>query len=135
MNLNKLRVSEQVDQQLRVLKARTGLTPNLLCRLGFCLSLEDPTVPNPDLYPEDSSREFNRYTLTGPWDALFVALLKQRCVQDGLPISDSLDDQFRAHLNRGVMQIYKQLRSLEDLSRIVANAQTSVVEQGAEMNG
>lgn len=132
MNLNKIRVCEQVDQQLRVLKARTGLTPNLLCRLGFCLSLEDATIPDPDLYPEDSNREFNRYTLTGQWDTLFVALLKQRCVQDSLPIPDVLEDQFRAHLNRGVMQLYRQLRSLEDLRRIVAGAQQFATETPTE---
>jgi DNA sulfur modification protein DndE len=118
MKLNRLRVCEEADLRLRILKARTGLTPNLLCRLGFCLSLNDPTPPDPDLYPEDSPREINRYTLTGPWDSLFVALLKERCYQDGLGDGD-LEDQFRAHVNRGVLLLYKQVRELGDLARLV----------------
>ncbi|OQA22555.1 MAG: hypothetical protein BWY63_00770 [Chloroflexi bacterium ADurb.Bin360] len=118
MKLQRLRVCEEVDLRLRTLKARTGLTPNLLCRLGFCLSLNDPTPPDPDQYPEDSQREINRYTLTGPWDSLFVALLKERCYQDGFG-EDELDSHFRAHVNRGVLILYKQVRELEDLARLV----------------
>ncbi|RRR72237.1 MAG: DUF1832 domain-containing protein [Candidatus Viridilinea halotolerans] len=51
MKLTRLRVCHEVDQRLIHLKARTGLTPNLLCRIGLCLSLNDPAVPNPELYP------------------------------------------------------------------------------------
>jgi DNA sulfur modification protein DndE len=35
MALNRIYVNEEVDQRLRTMKARTRLTPNLLCRLGF----------------------------------------------------------------------------------------------------
>ncbi|MFC1976221.1 DNA sulfur modification protein DndE, partial [Chloroflexota bacterium] len=118
MNLNRLRVCEEADLRLRILKARTGLTPNILCRLGFCLSLNDPTPPDPDKYPEDGPREINRYTLTGQWDSLFVALLKERCERDSFENSD-WEDQFRAHINRGVLQLYKQVHSLEDLVRVI----------------
>ncbi|MFC1974763.1 DNA sulfur modification protein DndE, partial [Chloroflexota bacterium] len=116
MNLNRLRVCEEADLRLRILKARTGLTPNILCRLGFCLSLKDPTPPDPTQYPEDGPREINRYTLTGQWDSLFAALLKERCRHDGF-VENDWEDQFRAHINRGVLQLYKQVYSLEDLTR------------------
>ncbi len=118
MKLNRLRVCEEASLRLRTLKSRTGLTPNILCRLGFCLSLNDPTPPNPAQYPQDSLREINRYTLTGPWDSLFVALLKERCQQDGFGEGD-WEDQFRAHVNRGVLQLYKQVHGLEDLMRLI----------------
>lgn len=120
MNLNRLRVCEEADLRLRILKARTGLTPNILCRLGFCLSLKDPTPPNPALYPEDGPREINRWTLTGPWDSLFVALLKERCAQDGFSEAD-YDDQFRAHVNRGVLMLYKGSDDLSAFARIFAD--------------
>ena len=55
MVFNRIYVGEEVDQRLRLLKTRTGLTPNLLCRLGFCLSLTEPTVPDPELYAEGQS--------------------------------------------------------------------------------
>ena len=119
MQLNRIHVSEEVDQRLRSLKGKTGLTPNLLCRIGFCLSLREPAIPNFKDYDEGSAREFNRYTLTGQWDALFIALLTERCFQDGLPLPDSLEDQFMAHLNRGVLLLFQRMKHLSDLSRLI----------------
>jgi len=119
MKLTRLRVCQEVDQRLGQLKARTGLTPNLLCRIGFCLSLNDPTAPDPALYPPDSDRELNRYTLTGEWDMFFVALLRERCAYDGLDLETELEEQFRAHINRGVLQLYHRVKHLGDLDRLV----------------
>ncbi len=117
--MSRLRVCKEVDQRLIHLKGRTGLTPNLLCRLGFCLSLNDPTVPDPILYPPDSEREINRYTLTGEWDSLFVAMLKERCVYDGLDVNNDLEDQFRAHVNRGVLILFNRLKNISDVVRLL----------------
>lgn len=91
--------------------------PNVLCRLGFSLSLAEPSIPNPENYPTDGS-EFNRYTLMGEWDPLIVALLKERCVADKLPLDDErlLVEQFRAHLNRGVELLYARVRGVSDLA-------------------
>jgi len=119
MQLNRIRVSEDVDQKLRNLKAKTGLTPNLLCRIGFCLSLNEIEIPNPKMYDEKSTRELNRYTLTGPWDSLFVALLTHRCYKDGLNVPEDLDEQFRAHINRGVILLFQRVKSINDLCRLV----------------
>jgi len=122
MQLNRIRVSEEVDQRLRSLKGKTGLTPNLLCRIGFCLSLREPAIPSSKDYDEGSAREFNRYTLTGQWDALFIALLTERCFQDGLPLPNSLEDQFMAHLNRGVLLLFQRMKHLSDLNRLIEEA-------------
>jgi DNA sulfur modification protein DndE len=119
MKLTRLRVCNEVDQRLVNLKARTGLTPNLLCRIGFCLSLNDPTVPDPNAYPPDSDRELNRYTLTGEWDIFFVALLRERCACDGLDLEHALEDQFRAHINRGGLMLYNRVKHLGDLNRLI----------------
>ena len=120
MKLNRLKVTEQVSHYLSLLKGRTGLTPNILCRIGFTLSLNDYTIPNPDDYPTDGDREIDRHTLTGPWDRLFVALIKERCKQDGLPLTDdALADQFRAHVNRGVLLLFKQVKNLNDLAKLM----------------
>ena len=115
MKLNRIFVSEDSRHKLSILKGRTGLLPNVLCRLGLSLSLTEPGEPNPEEYPTDGS-EFNRYTLMGEWDSLIVALLKERCASDGLDLDDdSLADQFRAHLNRGVGLLYGRVKELSDL--------------------
>jgi len=120
MKLARLRISEEVSRRLSILKGRTGLTPNILCRIGFCLSLNDPTIPDPEDYPDDREKEINRHTLTGEWDPLFVALIKERCYQDNLPLdNEGLTEQFRAHINRGVLLLYKRVRSLNDIAQLI----------------
>ncbi|WP_191300564.1 DNA sulfur modification protein DndE [Deinococcus indicus] len=113
-------MGKEVSDRLKHLRARTGLTPNILCRLGFCLSLNDPIIPNPDDFPQDSEREIDRHTLTGSWDLFFVALLKERVHRDGLELTDEvLVQQFHAHVNRGVLLLYKRVRNVGDLIHLM----------------
>ena len=127
MNLNRIFVSSEVDLRLRNIKSNTGLTPNLSCRLGFILSLAEPGVPDPALYGEDSGREFNRYTLTGPWDSLFFALLRERMVADGFDAEKHLEAQFKAHLSRGVVLLYQRLKSIDNVETLLEEAQKKAV--------
>ncbi|HEX8147787.1 MAG TPA: DNA sulfur modification protein DndE [Pyrinomonadaceae bacterium] len=123
MSLNRIHVGKEVDQALRNMKGRTGLTPNLLCRLGFCLSLTEPEVPKLENYADGQSREFNRSTLTGSCDAFYFALLRERMTQDGLAIEEHLEDQFKAHLSRGVLLLAKRLRNLADIADLISEAE------------
>ena len=117
MKLTKLRLTKDASNRLRFLAGKTGLTPNLLCRIGFCLSLGEPTVPNPDEY-SDEDREFNRYTLLGEYDSLFIALLKERCREDSVS-PEELPDYFRAHMNRGVVPLQQRAKGIADLAQLV----------------
>lgn len=123
MKLTKLRLSKDASNRLRFLAGKTGLTPNLLCRIGFCLSLGEPSVPDPGAYPEEE-REFNRYTLVGEYDTLFVALLKERCKEDSIPAED-LPDYFRAHMNRGILLLQQRTRSIADIALLASSAGNS----------
>jgi DNA sulfur modification protein DndE len=113
VQLNKLKLCKDASDRLKHLKARTGITPNVLSRIGFCLSLSEPAVPTPAAYAEDD-REFNRYTLLGEWDDLYVALLRQRLAKDGLG-ENQMEEQFRAHLNRGVIALFGLVKGPADL--------------------
>lgn len=117
MKLTKLRLTTEASNRLRFVAGKTGLTPNLLCRIGFCLSLAEPSVPNPENYPEQE-REFNRYTLLGEYDPLFVALLVERCRNDGIDLT-KLSDYFRAHMNRGVVLLQQRAKSISDLASLL----------------
>ena len=117
----KIFLSADNTQKVRTLKGRTGLTPNILCRFALSLSLRDPGTPDPAAFPNDGM-EFNRYTLFGPHEVILVALLRQRCVQDGLDPDLDLPEQLHAHINRGVGILYPRLRSISDLGKMVAHA-------------
>ena len=114
----KILLSADNTQKIRTLKGRTGLTPNILCRFALTLSLRDPGVPDPSSYSNDGM-EFNRYTLFGSYEVLLLALVRQRCLQDGLDPDIELAEQLRAHINRGVGILYPRLRTLADLGEIV----------------
>jgi len=118
VSFNRIRVSKRTTTLLRILKARTGLTPNILSRIAFCLSLGEVGPPDPALYDEEG-QEFNRYTLTGEWDLFFIGLIKERLISDNLDPESDLVSQFKAHLNRGVQTLYNRVKSLPDLHILI----------------
>ena len=118
MSFNRIRVSKRATVRLSMLKGRTGLTPNILCRIGLCLSLSDPSIPDPQHYDENG-QEFNRYTLTGELDMFFIALMKERLLHDGLDPDKDLIPQFKAHLNRGAISLFDKVKNLGDLYELL----------------
>lgn len=128
MNFYRISISEKATFRLNQLKGKTGLTPNIICRIAICYSLNDPTIPNPDDYDE-RGQEMNRYTLTGEWDTFFIALVKERCIKDKLDPEKDLYDQLRAHLNRGVFGIFSQIKGLGDFY-ILLTHQSAGIKSG-----
>lgn len=120
MRLNRIHISEDSRHKLSVLKSRTGLLPNVLCRIGLTLSLAEASEPELGTDATDGS-EFNRFTLMGEWDPLIVALLKERGLASGLcKDNDALVNYFRAHLNRGVLLLHSRVKGLEDLVNLLS---------------
>jgi DNA sulfur modification protein DndE len=104
-----------------MLKGNTGITPNYLCRIGLCYSLNEPRAPTPDEYDNDG-QTFNRYTLLGEHDALYMALLKERLIQEDKDPEDDLYDEFVAHLNRGVIRVHGNVTDINDFQALIPNS-------------
>lgn len=117
LTLQRIPFTEEADSRLRLLKSRTGITPNILCRIGFCLSLEEPGLP-PSL-PADSKqgREINRYTLLGKEDNIYVSLLLVRLKEDCISLNE-VNEMFLNHINRGVELLAARVKSISDLGDI-----------------
>lgn len=130
MSLKQIRLSSQAKEQLIRLKMRTGITQwNILCRWAFCLSLQQPTPPTPVDVPADSNVEMDWQVFGGEAHELYMALLKERCEQDGLGTSeDILSRQFRLHLHRGIgyLATPHMIRSIADLVRLVVDDRAKV---------
>lgn len=114
MQLSEMHFSEEASKRLGLMKGKTQLTPNILARIGFCLSLESPGQPDPADYDGIGHISIKRHVLTGAYDDLFVALVKERCYQDNLPEAE-IATQFKAHMNRGAILLQKKLKSLDKL--------------------
>jgi len=83
--------------------------------------LKDPTVPTYEDYLPESDREIERQTLTGKWDALFLALFTERCFVDQISEEEKLAS-FKAHMNRGVLLLEKRIKKMNDLAVILPKA-------------
>jgi DNA sulfur modification protein DndE len=122
LGIDRIPFSALVDNRMRTLKAKTGITPNILARLGFCLSLEEPGIPADPFQDEAVGRDINRTTLLGQHDLIYVCLLRSWLADNasGKPVSQKdFDDLFIAHMNRGFELISGRMRSLADLQNIV----------------
>ncbi|WP_294311138.1 DNA sulfur modification protein DndE [uncultured Sphingomonas sp.] len=122
MRYVKLNASIDASSRLRSLQQRTGLTPNLLCRVAAMLSLEEGPV-GAVRAPDDKGREFNSYTLTGELTGVFGAIV--RFVEEdegrGEPLSnDEIVTRFAAHIHRGVGLLSVRAKSPADIVRLAA---------------
>ena len=117
--MKQIRLSSQAKEQLIRLKTRTGIGQwNILCRWAFCVSLAEPTPPTPVEIPADSNVEMTWLVFGGEHHELYLALLKARCVRDGLDTDDeTLLRQFRLHLHRGIgyLAAPNRIRGIGDL--------------------
>jgi DNA sulfur modification protein DndE len=85
------------------------------------LSLKEKTPPTPIDIPTDSNVEMTWQVFGGEHNELYLALLKQRCKNDGLDVGfDTLNRQLRLHLHRGIgyMAVHGFIKRVDDLVRL-----------------
>ena len=121
MSFNKLHASSRTTKYLPFLKMKTGLSPNIICRMGLCLSIAEPSLPDTKM-DDDKGQEFSRYTLLGEWDPFFISILRERLIQDKLDPEKELLVQFKAHLNRGIMMLQSRIKDLSDIHDLLPAA-------------
>ena len=121
MALEHIRLSERAKDQLIRLKRPTGVQHwNVLCRWAFCTSIADPSPPSPAKILADSSVEMTWKVFGGPYEEIYLGLLRERCKRDGLGLSEEvLANQFRLHLHRGIgiLAADRRVRNISDLAK------------------
>lgn len=131
MPIETIRISKSGRDQLVTLKRRTKIgTWNVLCRWAFCVSMAEKTIPHALSGETDAAIEISLDTLFGAHVGVYLALLKMRCMRDGLSLTDeSLDSQLRLHIHRGIAYLAgsKELSSIRDLCSTVATTGASVL--------
>lgn len=106
----RLRISKPATDTLKLLKSRTGVTPNLLCRIALLSSLQEG--PHGGLNtPELIGSEFNLPTLLGEYVEAFEALIRH--------VHGELDAKkcalvVASHIDTGLLKLRKA-KSLLDL--------------------
>lgn len=107
---NRLHISKRASELLKQIKAKTGVTPNILCRMALTISLEEKHKANPkgtDL----NGLEFNVSTLLGDASTLYEALIRQ---SHGNLTPKEAQLILAAHIDNGVDKL-KRAKSVSDL--------------------
>lgn len=122
--IKQIRLSSQAKDQLVRLKSRTGIGQwNTLCRWAFCVSLAEPTPPTPVEIPSDSNVEMTWQVFGGEYHDVYYGLLRERCIQDGIDLSDesNINRQFRLHIHRGIGYLATpgKIRKISDLINLL----------------
>jgi len=112
LKFSRIKLSAKSLNQLGRLKARTGLTPNLLARFALCLSLKEKSAPILSQYDKEGN-DIEPSVLFGEYEPLYLGLMKNRLKKDGLPESE-LNDMTRCHINRGVIALSPRIQNLGD---------------------
>ena len=123
MIIKHFKLSQPEKERLIRMKARTGIQNwNILCRWALCWSLSEPSIPGGVDPLSDSNVEMDWSTFAGEYTEIYEALLRQRCIKDGLGDDDStIIKYFRLHLNRGINHYSTRdvLKGSKDLLRSV----------------
>jgi DNA sulfur modification protein DndE len=121
MSLEHIKLSQQAKDHLARLKRFTGIENwNVLCRWALCVSLAEKTVPPLTKITTDSSVEMSWKVFGGKHADVYLAALKQRCIDDGMnPDEETLTVQFRLHLHRGIGYLASDKR-LRTISQLIA---------------
>lgn len=117
--VEEVRVSVRGRDILLKLKRKTGIKHwNTLCRIAFCVSLQQESIPSKPTVGETGIRMDWR-TFSGPHSEEYLSLITLKSLEDGLLEDDDfpLSEQFRAHLERGIVLI-RNVSDLQELSGI-----------------
>lgn len=118
LRFNRLRMSYRSQNLIGQLKSKTGITPNVMGRFAICMSLNDPSPPNPDEFDEGGS-EIHPSVLFGDYTDMFTALMVMRLQRDGLDPEKHLNRMLRAHFNRGTIALFARIHDISDFERVI----------------
>ena len=114
MNKNQLILSDKTSYRLAQIKGKTGLDTNIICRLAICISLNDSTIPNFNLY-NTNGRELKKTEVFGEFEKIINALVKQKCYIDKFDCDKDFNNFLLGHLNRGIDIISNRVKKISDI--------------------
>lgn len=134
MITNRIRISAEATDKMKQLKTKLRVGPLYsIARMAFTYSLTDERPPQEEFYKEDGM-EFNRLTLLGDHDPIYISLLKERGLYtrpkkgtkrqktDKLSPKEATSLMI-AHINRGVLQLHAKVKNQDDLFEIIQEQQ------------
>ena len=112
---NRMQLTRQTEEQLKRLKANTGITPNVAARLAFFRSVETDFRYHPDLKKLDGSLVLDKI----PWlgETLVVTELTLQMIYTDLDHKEWIK-AWAAHVEDGIASL-RNHRSLSDFTKAI----------------
>tara|TARA_R110000765_G_scaffold323962_1_gene415587 strand:+ start:2174 stop:2524 length:351 start_codon:yes stop_codon:yes gene_type:complete len=110
---NRMQLNKTVEEQLKKLKASTGITPNVSARIAFFRSIESDYNYQPEIaYKLDGSLVLDKFTWLGKTQLVTELLLKQKYPDlDGR----ELQSAWASHIEHGIGAL-RNHKTLVDIS-------------------
>jgi DNA sulfur modification protein DndE len=106
---NKVKISVVASESAKILKQRTGLTPNIICRIALLCSMERGVLEK-KVGGEQFDLEFNSSTLFGDTALLMEVMLGELYGKlDGKNIAEIIS----SHIEDGLIDLRKSKNILE----------------------
>ncbi|MDM5099778.1 DNA sulfur modification protein DndE [Aeromonas salmonicida] len=112
---NRMQLTRQTEEQLKRLKANTGVTPNVAARLAFFRSVESDFRYHPDYKKLDGSLVLDKITWLG--ETLVVTELTLQMLYPNLDHKEWIK-AWAAHVEDGIASL-RNHRSLSDLAQAI----------------
>jgi len=86
------------------------------------MSIADPSPPRIHISTGEGAIEIAWHTFAGEYEDLYFALLIQRCITDGIELTDGgVARQLRLHIHRGLSALAGD-KSMKDIEALVSKA-------------
>lgn len=121
----RLKTSYETGEILKSLQRSTGLTWNILCRIAVSLSLVQKDTDLP-LVPDTTGVEIHRTAMTGEFDYVYKALIRQ---YEGrhVPEEEYFPDLFNRHIERGIKLLESEYRLAGNYEKLLTNLFTKEI--------
>lgn len=113
---NRMQLNRTVEDQLKKLKANTGITPNVSARIAFFRSIESDYTYQPNIeYKLDGSLTLDKFTWLGKTQLVTELLLKTKYPE----LEDKqLQMAWASHIEHGI----SALRNYKNISILIREA-------------
>ena len=118
-DFKQIKLSNTATHCCQNFKNKTGLTPNIACRLALSISLADKNRPSVEIFASDDTGQIiNRYTFLGEHENILLSLFLIWCEENEISKNEYYQ-YLMAHINRGVEMITNRVKSLDELINLI----------------
>ena len=125
-----LRLNRSTEDQLKKLKSHTGITPNVMSRIAFFISVESGFKYSSNDYTNNGSLALDKLTWLGDLELVIETLLREMYPNTSQKF---LEQAWAAHVTDGAAS-FKAIRNLAELVKNLISKKVKISDMNLEAN-